>query len=160
MTDKPYCGLVATCGRWAGHTGHHGGFRPVPVIRDQDGPLEPPGFHRLGLAPREVEILLLMAEGLTAKESANRLGISSQTIKNHLSNAYRKLDVTGLVGALRAMGWIRITPAEGELRVAEADLIRDVDDVLVALAGVTGRLDEARDWLVARQQADERRETA
>ena len=25
---RPVCGVVATCGRWAGHRGQHGGFRP------------------------------------------------------------------------------------------------------------------------------------
>jgi DNA-binding NarL/FixJ family response regulator len=44
-----------------------------------------------GLTSRELEVLPLAAEGLGNRDLASRLGVSEQTIRNHLSNIYRKL---------------------------------------------------------------------
>jgi DNA-binding NarL/FixJ family response regulator len=44
-----------------------------------------------GLTSRELELLPLAAEGLGNRDLALRLGVSEQTIRNHLSNIYRKL---------------------------------------------------------------------
>lgn len=46
-----------------------------------------------GLTPREVEILKLLAEGLANKQIAARLNISAKTVRNHVSNAYEKLQI-------------------------------------------------------------------
>jgi RNA polymerase sigma factor (sigma-70 family) len=46
------------------------------------------------LTPRERELLLLVAEGLSNKEIARRLNLTEGTVKIHLHNAYQKLDVT------------------------------------------------------------------
>lgn len=45
------------------------------------------------LTPREVEVLALMGDGLTNQEIANRLVIELGTVKNHVHNILRKLDV-------------------------------------------------------------------
>jgi DNA-binding NarL/FixJ family response regulator len=42
---------------------------------------------------RELEILVLVAEGLANKEIAQRLSISEQTVKNNVSSIYEKLEV-------------------------------------------------------------------
>lgn len=47
------------------------------------------------LTQREVELLHLVAEGLTNDEIAERLTLSARTVERHLSNAYRKLGVSG-----------------------------------------------------------------
>ena len=47
-----------------------------------------------GLTEREVEVLALVAEGLTNREIAESLFISEHTVARHLSNVFRKLDVT------------------------------------------------------------------
>lgn len=47
------------------------------------------------LTAREVEVLHLAAEGLPNDEIAERLTISIRTAERHLSNAYRKLGVSG-----------------------------------------------------------------
>jgi len=45
------------------------------------------------LAPREREVLQLLAEGLTSPEMAKRLSIAISTIETHRGNIMRKLDV-------------------------------------------------------------------
>jgi NarL family two-component system response regulator LiaR len=48
---------------------------------------------RLGLSARELEVLRLMAEGLSNQEIAARLFVSLNTIKTHSANIFFKLDV-------------------------------------------------------------------
>lgn len=45
------------------------------------------------LTKREVEVLKLLAEGLFNKEIAYSLSISEKTVKNHVSNIFRKIGV-------------------------------------------------------------------
>ncbi|MGI6558317.1 MAG: response regulator transcription factor [Limnochordia bacterium] len=45
------------------------------------------------LTPREREIAMLMATGLTNKEIGAKLFVSEHTVKNHVSNIYRKLGI-------------------------------------------------------------------
>ena len=49
-------------------------------------------FTRLGISKRELEVLQLMAEGLSNAEIAGRLYVSLNTIKTHASNIFFKLD--------------------------------------------------------------------
>jgi len=44
------------------------------------------------LTPREVEILGYVAQGYANKEIANTLGITEQTIKNHMSSVLQKME--------------------------------------------------------------------
>ncbi|MFZ0215486.1 MAG: LuxR C-terminal-related transcriptional regulator [Candidatus Dormiibacterota bacterium] len=46
-----------------------------------------------GLTAREVELLVAVAAGLGNKQIGRRLGISENTVRNHLSNIYRKIQV-------------------------------------------------------------------
>ena len=46
------------------------------------------------LTKREVEILAQVASGMFNKEIANNLGISERTVKNHISNIFKKIDVS------------------------------------------------------------------
>ena len=45
------------------------------------------------LTPRERELVLLVAEGLSNKEVARKLGVTEGTVKIHLHNSYQKLGV-------------------------------------------------------------------
>ena len=46
------------------------------------------------LTRRELEVLKLIAEGLFNKEIASRLDISERTVKNHISNIFKKIEVS------------------------------------------------------------------
>lgn len=54
------------------------------------------------LTAREIEVLELLAEGLSNKGIALRLGISDQTVKFHVSAITGKLGVHTRTGAVRA----------------------------------------------------------
>jgi DNA-binding CsgD family transcriptional regulator len=54
-----------------------------------------------GLTAREVEVLRLVAQGLTDAEVAARLYISRRTVGTHLTAIYTKLDVTSRIDATR-----------------------------------------------------------
>jgi NarL family two-component system response regulator LiaR len=49
--------------------------------------------QKLGLSSREMEVLQLMAEGLSNQEIADRLFVSLPTVKTHSSKLFEKLDV-------------------------------------------------------------------
>jgi DNA-binding CsgD family transcriptional regulator len=50
-----------------------------------------PQLDALGITPRELEILSLIAEGLSNREIADRLFVSENTVKTHCSRAFDKL---------------------------------------------------------------------
>jgi len=52
------------------------------------------------LSARQVEILHLLADGLTATAMARRLGCSPRTVQKHLENIYRRLVVRDRVSAV------------------------------------------------------------
>jgi two-component system response regulator NreC len=53
----------------------------------------PPIESQAGLSAREVEIMQMLAEGLSAREIGDRLLISSRTVETHKANIMRKLNV-------------------------------------------------------------------
>jgi DNA-binding NarL/FixJ family response regulator len=83
------------------------GHGPAPAERPRS---EPPalGAH---LTRREREILTHVSEGMANAEIARQLWVSEQTVKFHLSNIYRKLNVTNRTQASR---WARIARVDDE----------------------------------------------
>ena len=72
--------------------------RPDSAPRDQERPTE-----------RELQILGLLADGLSNSEVAERLVLTEGTVKWHLHNIYAKLSVKNRTGALRearARAWL------------------------------------------------------
>lgn len=51
------------------------------------------GQYHDGLTSRELQMLVLVAKGMVAKEIARTLAISEKTVRNHISSIYRKLDI-------------------------------------------------------------------
>jgi DNA-binding CsgD family transcriptional regulator len=75
--------------------------RPAPP------PGNPAAVASLGLTPREVEVLALLAAGQANKEIARALGVSPNTVKTHLARLYEKLGATSRTAAIaqaRALG--------------------------------------------------------
>jgi DNA-binding NarL/FixJ family response regulator len=69
----------------------------------------------LRLTKREREVLAVAAEGLTAREIAERLGVRERTVTTHLARIYGKLGVGNRLAALRMAarsGLVSIGPAE------------------------------------------------
>ena len=54
-----------------------------------------------GISPREEEVLSLLADGLTDKEIADRLGISPRTVETHVGSLLNKLGVRNRAEAAR-----------------------------------------------------------
>jgi DNA-binding CsgD family transcriptional regulator len=61
------------------------------VARRREGPA--------GLTPREVDVLRLLARGLSNKEIAERLVISPKTVANHAEHIYAKIDASSRAAA-------------------------------------------------------------
>jgi predicted ATPase/DNA-binding CsgD family transcriptional regulator len=57
--------------------------------------------YPLALTPREMDVLRLVAEGLTDAEIAERLDISYRTVSTHLTSIYNKLGINSRVVAVR-----------------------------------------------------------
>ena len=63
------------------------------------------------LTPREIDVLRLVAKGMTNRAAGRELGISHRTVQGHLASIYDKLDVNSRTEAVTAAlkrGWIVI----------------------------------------------------
>lgn len=63
----------------------------TPLLKDK---LEQMKEAKEELTKRELEVLKLIARGMYNKEIADELVISEKTVKNHISNIFRKIDVS------------------------------------------------------------------
>jgi DNA-binding NarL/FixJ family response regulator len=76
-----------------------------------------PGEPFYPLSGREMEVLSFVTKGLSNKEIAGLLGISHQTVKNHVTAILRKLGVEdrtqAAIYALRR-GWVRLYQQDSE----------------------------------------------
>lgn len=52
-------------------------------------------LNQYQVSEREIEVITLIAEGLTSKEIADRLFISEHTVKTHRKNIFKKLNLKG-----------------------------------------------------------------
>ena len=51
-------------------------------------------FLKKNLSKSEIEVVILVLQGLINREVANRLCVAEKTIKFHLGNAYKKLNIS------------------------------------------------------------------
>lgn len=77
---------------------------PTTFVRDL-GKVE-----SLGLTPRELEILELIAEGLSNKEIAERVHVSENTVKTHSSRVFDKLGARRRTQAVQLGKEFRLIP--------------------------------------------------
>lgn len=82
---------------------------PAPIA---EGPFvpDPAKVEELGITPRELEILGLIAEGLSNREIGARLFISENTVKTHSSRLFEKLGVGRRVQAVTRGRELRLVP--------------------------------------------------
>ena len=67
-------------------------------------------LNRLGLSMREMEVLQLMAEGLSNQEISERLFLSLSTIKSHTTRLFEKLDVKRRTQAIEKAKRLSLIP--------------------------------------------------
>jgi len=70
------------------------------LIRSPKEPPPAPKADTTTLTKRELEILQIIAKGLSNNEAAKVLGLSKATIRTHLEHIYEKLDVTNRLEAV------------------------------------------------------------
>ncbi|MEL6790504.1 MAG: response regulator transcription factor [Pseudomonadota bacterium] len=80
------------------------GLGEILATRRYSGAKRRPVSTAHDLTDRQVDILVELARGLTQKEIARAFNLSPETIKTHLSEIYRRLDVSGKGEAAR---WAR-----------------------------------------------------
>jgi DNA-binding NarL/FixJ family response regulator len=72
-----------------------------PIFGEYDEP-EPSAGADIGLSDRELDILAAVGEGKSNKQIARQLWLAEQTVKFHLTNLYRKLEVSSRTEAVNA----------------------------------------------------------
>lgn len=81
-----------------------------PGPQPSSEPAEPPD----GLTAREIEVLVLIAEGLTNQEIARELHVSTATVKTHINNLFAKTGLKDRAQAVRyAYGKGLVRPPAG-----------------------------------------------
>jgi len=77
---------------------------PASFVRDEQK------LETLGITPRELEILELIAQGLSNKEIAARAFVSENTVKTHSSRVFDKLGARRRTQAVQLGKELRLIP--------------------------------------------------
>lgn len=77
---------------------------PTPFIPD------PARLEQLGITPRELQILELIAAGMSNREIAEKLFVSENTVKTHSSRLFEKLDARRRTQAVQRAKEARLIP--------------------------------------------------
>lgn len=112
-----YGGLVAAIfaalGIWLGLTLTRAP-EPMPAVPPQpaDTPfaVDEEKLRELGITPRELEILHLIARGMSTREIAAALFVSENTVKTHASRLFSKLGVNRRIQAVETARALRLIP--------------------------------------------------
>jgi DNA-binding CsgD family transcriptional regulator len=83
---------------------------PVPVPASADFVRDQGKLESLGITPRELEILELIAAGLSNREIADRVFVSENTVKTHLSRVFDKLGARRRTQAVQLGKELRLIP--------------------------------------------------
>jgi DNA-binding NarL/FixJ family response regulator len=84
--------------------------KPVTKQNNDEFELNEALLLDLGLSKRELEVLELMAGGLSNQEIAGKLFVSLNTIKTHSSNVFEKLDVKRRTQAIEKARRLSLIP--------------------------------------------------
>ena len=87
----------------------------VVVVKEVPVPAEPFAVNQaalgeLGITPRELEVLQLIAQGLSNREIAERVFVSENTIKTHSSRLFEKLGAKRRTQAVQMAKARRLIP--------------------------------------------------
>jgi DNA-binding NarL/FixJ family response regulator len=77
---------------------------PAPATASASGGDSLPSFEDLGVTPRQADVLTLLLQGKSNKDIARRLGLSVETIKDHVQAVLRALGVSSRTQAVLAVG--------------------------------------------------------
>jgi len=77
---------------------------PATFVRDEQK------LEALGITPRELEILELIAQGLSNREIAERVNVSENTVKTHSSRVFDKLGARRRTQAVQLGKELRLIP--------------------------------------------------
>ncbi len=83
-------------------------LKNLGVQRIPRGPLPTTRVNPAGLTPRQVDVLALVAAGMTNAEIAERLVVSVRTVDHHVSAILGKLDVQTRRQAAAAAGTLEL----------------------------------------------------
>lgn len=110
LSVEVYVGVVAllftALGIWVGSKLL---YRKTTATAQEPKQLDEEMLRRTGISDREHEVLVLMAQGLSNQEIADRLFVSLATVKSHVSSLFGKLDVrrrTEAVHKAKSLGLI------------------------------------------------------
>ncbi|PLK45215.1 helix-turn-helix transcriptional regulator [Emticicia sp. TH156] len=84
--------------------------KPVTKQNNDEFELNEALLLDLGLSKRELEVLELMASGLSNQEIAGKLFVSLNTVKTHTSNVFEKLDVKRRTQAIEKARRLSLIP--------------------------------------------------
>ena len=84
------------------------------------------------LTSRELQIAVLTAHGINSRQAARTLGISVKTVEKHRASAYRRLDLSGVIGLVRL-----IILAEQDEQTEQA--VQPVEPVQIEQAAPAGQ---------------------
>ena len=112
-----YGGLVAAIfaalGIWLGLTLTRAP-EPMPAAPPQPADtafaVDEEKLRELGITPRELEILHLIARGMSTREIAAALFVSENTVKTHASRLFSKLGVNRRIQAVETARALRLIP--------------------------------------------------
>lgn len=110
MSMEIYIGIIAVMftalGIWAGPRL----TRRKVVLVDPNFVLNEAELQRRGISKREHEVLELIAKGHSNQEIADKLFVSVNTVKTHLSNLFLKLEAARRTQAIQRAKELRLIP--------------------------------------------------
>ena len=117
LSIEIYIGLIAilftAMGIWAGRKlVSQNTFQPQPLQQalQEKFSRNEEALKESGISPREYEVLLAMAEGLSNQEIADKLFVSLSTVKTHSANIFAKLAIKRRTQAIQRAKELGIIP--------------------------------------------------